>query len=251
MIIGYDYEVWYQYQLLQSINMELRTHPSMLITGSSGSGKSYALKYLIWNLLQECVSLYFCNFKKSADFQFLQNHSDYYTYLDCCNGLEKFYADFKQAQEQDIEFNGEFHILVFDEYPAFILATSMRDKKLAERYKVMISEILMSGRSYGYGVWLIMQRPDSRFFSDGARDNFQATISLGNFSIQAKTMLYPDAELPKRVYKAGEGICWIDGVGLKEIKFPLIRNMRKLEDEILHQLACVRPQGSTQAGGVV
>lgn len=236
MKIAYDYFLWYEYAVLQIILIELYSHPSLLITGSSGTGKSYALKYMMKNLLQEQVILYFCNFKKSADFQFLQKYSKYFTYLKCVEGLEGFYAEFKKVQEQNMEFKGYYHILVFDEFPAFILAISMQDKKLAERYKMMISEILMLGRSYGFGIWLVMQRPDSSLLANGARDNFHTTISLGNLSKEAKSMLYSGEELPQRVYKKGEGVCWIDGAGLKEIKFPKICDIQLLESDILNRL---------------
>lgn len=236
MDIGYDLSLWKQYGVQQKISMKLRSHPSLLLTGASASGKSYSLKFLINSLLSKPVDLTFCNFKKSEDFQFLHSMKLYYTYTDCAKGLEIFYNRFKELQNKEQEFTGRYYILVFDEFPAFILSTAMQDKKLSERYKAMISELLMLGRSYGFGVWLIMQRPDNAFFANGARDNFHTTISLGNLSKESKTMLYSGEELPDVVYKVGEGICWIDGIGLKQIKFPKIQNIQKLESTILNRL---------------
>lgn len=236
MIIAYDYVVWLLYRLKMTLVMDLRSHPSLLLTGSSGSGKSYALKYLLGKLLSHAVKLYFCNFKRSEDFRFLEGYKDYYTYTACVDGLQAFYDTFKERQNSGMEFDGTFHILVFDEFPAFILSETMKDKKTAERYKSIVSEILMLGRSYGFGIWLVMQRPDSAFLSNGARDNFHSTITLGNMSKETKTMLYSGEELPERVYQAGEGVCWIDGMGIKEIKFPRIRDMPSLEKRISSRL---------------
>lgn len=244
MNIGYDLELWKKYQVRNALSMDLRSHPSMLITGASGSGKSYGLKFLIKNLLFENMDLTFCNFKKSEDFQFLNSMESYYTYLDCSKGLEDFYNGFKELQDNEKEFTGIYHILIFDEFPAFILTLAMQDKKIADRYKAMISELLMLGRSYGYGVWLVMQRPDNAFFANGARDNFHSTLSLGRLSKESKTMLYAGEDLPDTVYKTGEGICWIEGIGLKQIKFPKIQNMQNLETKILNRLKSQRPQGS-------
>lgn len=244
MYIGYDLELWKRYGVRQNISMEIRSHPGLLLTGSSGSGKSYALKYLIHNLLISGQSdLTFCNFKKSEDFRFLHSMKSYYTYLDCAKGVDDFYNNFKKLQDKEDAFTGRYHILIFDEFPAFILSTAMQDKKLAERYKAMISELLMLGRSYGFGVWLVMQRPDNAFFANGARDNFHTTISLGNLSKESKSMLYSGEELPDTIYKVGEGICWIDGMGLRQIKYPKIQNLQKLESMILNRLD-QRPQGS-------
>lgn len=236
MRIGYDCHIWNDYALKQEIAVELRTHPHLLLTGASGSGKSYALKWLMANLLGEKVDLIFCNFKRSEDFRFLESYPYYFTYTKCAEGLQDFYEFFKLVQDSASEFSGEYHMLIFDEFPAFIMSTSMGDKKLAEQYKMMVAELLMLGRSYGFGVWLIMQRPDSLFLAHGARDNFHITISLGNISKETKGMLYSGEELPDRVYKVGEGIAWIDGVGLKEIKFPKISNMGKVEEQILQRL---------------
>lgn len=236
MKIGYDFQIWNEYALKQEMAVELTTHPHLLLTGASGSGKSYALKWLMADLLKANVDLFFCNFKRSEDFRFLEDYSRYFTYLDCASGLQEFFGIFKQAQAGIMEFSGEYHVLVFDEFPAFVMSTSMEDKKLAEQYKMMVAELLMLGRSYGFGVWLIMQRPDSLFLAHGARDNFHITISLGNISKETKGMLYSGEELPDRVYKVGEGIAWIDGLGLKEIKFPKISNMGKVEEQILQRL---------------
>ncbi|MCH5259541.1 MAG: hypothetical protein J1F18_07305 [Lachnospiraceae bacterium] len=236
MYIGYDYFFWNEYQEKIGIDIDLKSHPSLLLTGASGSGKSYALKWILKNLLKNQVNLTFCNFKKSDDFKFLNNFDRYYSYLGCEKGLAEFFQQFKERQTEDIEFNEKFSILVFDEYPAFILSTSITDKKLSEKYKTMISEILMLGRSYGFGIWLIMQRPDAAFLANGARDNFHSTISLGNLSKEAKSMLYGGEELPNHVYNFGEGVCWVDGIGFREIKFPKISNMALLEQNILSRL---------------
>lgn len=245
MIVSYDYKIWNTYRIKKTIEIDLFSHPSILITGSSGSGKSYALKFMMCKLLKNNVDLTFCNFKKSADFKFLGDFKKYYTYTDCVKGLMDFYSTFKEIQNREIEFDGKCHILIFDEFPAFVMSTTLEDKKQAQIYSMMISELLMLGRSYGCGVWLIMQRSDSSFLTNGARDNFQSTISLGNISKELKTMLYSGIDLPDRIYKVGEGICWIDGVGLKEVKFPKIKDMQNLENQILNRLGdCDRREAS-------
>ena len=237
LTIGYDYAMWTLYHLKMAVAIELRSHPSMLLTGSSGSGKSYALKYLLDKLLAYPVKLFFCNFKRSEDFRFLEGYEHYYTYTACADGLQAFYNAFKERQNSGIEFDGIFHILVWDEYPAFILyLETTKEKKAADTYKVILSELLMLGRAYGFGVMLLAQRPDSHLFPNGGRENFHSTITLGNMSKEAKSMLYSGEELPERVYRAGEGVCWIDGVGIKEIKFPRIRDMPSLEQRISSRL---------------
>ena len=83
-----------------------------------------------------------------------------------------------------------------------------------------------------------MQRPDSTFLANGARDNFQTTISLGNLSKEAKSMLYSGEELPNTIYAVGEGVCSIEGKGLTEIKYPNLNNeyLQKLNYSIQKEL---------------
>lgn len=220
MKIGLSLELLRDFNIVHPVLISLQQSPHLLLTGASGSGKSYALKILLAQLLREKAEIIFCNFKDSADFAFLRGSSRYFVYERCAEGLQEFYEKFKKRQNSGIEFDGRMTMLVFDEFPAFILSEALKDKKNAEQFKQRVSEILMLGRSYGFCIWLVMQRPDSTFLSNGARDNFQTTISLGNLSREAKLMLYSGEDLPDSIYKVGEGICYIDGKGLREIKYP-------------------------------
>ena len=238
MFFGINLKLFNKYNIQHKITADLKSHPHVLLTGASGSGKSYALKILIHSLLKEKAEMTFCNFKNSCDFKILKGYDKYFTYLDCTHGLKQFHEQFKTVQASDFEYSKTMNILIFDEYPAFIMSETLRDKKQADIYKQMIAELLMLGRSYGFGIWLVMQRPDSIFLANGARDNFQTTISLGNLSKEAKSMLYSGEDLPNTTYTVGEGICYIDGKGLLEIKYPHLNNeyMKKLNYSIQKEL---------------
>lgn len=244
LTLGYDYNIWKEYEIKQKIEVNLRSISSILLCGSSGSGKSYALKWILRNLLVSYdVEITFCNFKNSDDFKFLNGYHKYYTYLDCQEGLENYYNEFKQAQNQENEFSGKYHKLIFDEFPAYILSLEMLDKKTAGRSRSMINELLMLSRSYGYGVICIMQRPDSSVLGGtSGRDNFQSVMFYGTTSIESRKMLFSGFELPKddngnyKTYSTGSGLCLIDGSGLHEVMVPKILDMKGLEREILDRL---------------
>ena len=77
MVIGYNLSLWQEYKIKQDIDVPLHSHPSLLLTGASGSGKSYALKYLLGKLLSiHDADLTFCNFKQSEDFRFLEEYGE-------------------------------------------------------------------------------------------------------------------------------------------------------------------------------
>mgnify|MGYP000429378989 CR=1 FL=1 len=84
------------------ILLKLETHPHALITGSSGSGKSYALMYLIGNLLQENpdIELYVLDFKYSDDFEFLTGCEHYFKGDECYDGVMEYYDKFSKRRKK-------------------------------------------------------------------------------------------------------------------------------------------------------
>lgn len=238
MKIGYDLKVWQAYNLKQSIEINPVTHTHCLICGSTGSGKSYALKWLLRNLVTtEKVKLTFLNFKNSSDLKFMKGKIDYYTVNDCLKGFDDYYNQFKETQKKAEEYNGILHILIFDEYPAFLSYLSTIDKKKFAEIQTKMSELLMLARSYGFGVWIVMQRPDAKWLPDGARDNIHTIISVGNLSKEGKQMLFSGYDLEDIEFSVGEGMVRRDAVGLKYVKYPRILDTAALEREILENLS--------------
>lgn len=212
------------------LQLDVKTHCHALITGSSGSGKSYALLYLLGCLLQDMpeMELYFCDFKNSEDFAFLKGcYPHYYSGNDCYEGVMAYYESFSNARAAGKAVRR--HILIFDEYPAFLNYLTGRDKqektKKAGDSLGAVSEILMLGRGIGYGAWVVTQRADASLFANGARDNFMVVVGLGRMSREQKGMVFAGEEIPDKIYHQGEGCLLADGHPLYEIAIPKIRNM--------------------------
>lgn len=231
MVWAYDRATAYDFQMKLPVESGIDSHPHALLTGSSGSGKSVALLFLLGKRLQAdpdtCV--YVCDFKNSSDFRFLakSNYPYYFAGDDCVRGVKKFYERFNAARQ-----SGETvrrFLLVFDEYPAFISRLQMQDKqektKKAGEVLNMVSEILMLGRGIGFGVWIVTQRADASLFSGGSRDNFMVLLALGRLSREQKGMLFSGEELPDRVYQPGEGVILLDGREVEEVKIPWITDV--------------------------
>jgi len=211
------------------LHISEETHCHALITGSSGSGKSYALLYLIGTLLKSCpqIDIYFCDFKNSEDFAFLEGYLHYYSGDNCYKGVLAYYSSFCEARQN--RKTARRHILVFDEYPAFINYLTSKDKneKTKKAMDVLnaVAEILMLGRGIQYGVWIVTQRADASLFANGARDNFMIVLGLGRMSKEQKGMIFAGEELPDKIFGLGEGMLLADGYAIKEIKIPKINNM--------------------------
>lgn len=211
------------------LNLDVKTHSNALITGSSGSGKSYALLNLLGNLLQSnpqtVVTL--CDFKNSEDFEFLKGYHNYYSGNDCYQGIMNYYESFSNARIQGK--NRIRHLLIADEYPALLnyLQTVDKSSKTKKAGDILgsIAEILMLGRGIQYGVWIITQRADASLFANGARDNFMIILGLGRMSKEQKSMIFSGEDIPDKVYRQGEGCLLADGHPLYEVAFPKIQNI--------------------------
>ncbi len=211
------------------LRLDIRTHPHLLMTGSSGTGKSTALAFLLGKLLQSHpdIVVYFCDFKNSEDFSFLSGYEHYYAGEQCYEGVTDFYERFTEARKN--RDTSKRYILIFDEYPAFLSYTQGKDKmnktKQANEGLSIISETLMLGRGIGFCVWILVQRADASLFANGARDNFMVLAALGRLSKEQKGMIFPGEDIPERIFGVGEGLLLADGFPLMEIKYPVINDV--------------------------
>lgn len=222
--------------------LDIKTHCHALITGASGSGKSYALLYLLGKLLQDSPQtvITFCDFKNSEDFEFLKGNPHYYSGNDCYEGIMKYYDSFCNARIQGK--NKIRHLLIVDEYPAMINYLSTKDKQDKTKKAVdilsAVAEILMLGRGIMFGIWIITQRPDSYMFEKGTRENFMIICALlgGRFSKEQKAMIADGEDIPERIYGIGEGIIISDGNPIREVAYPKIKNIVDWKKHIIEVL---------------
>lgn len=235
MKFGYMLEEYKKRNEKIGLSVSVESHPHMIVTGASGSGKSNAITWLLSQYIQTVpANVSICDFKGGSEWNFLQNQPQYYGQNNCIEGIRKYYKEFKQAKDTD----EIYHLLVIDEYPAFISYLNTQDKlnktKICLEIQSMIFEILALGRSMKYAIWIISQRPDANLFINGSRDNFMITIALGNISKEHKNMLFTGYDIPeKNIYSAGEGIAYIDGIGVVEVKYPFLKDINVWKNQIL------------------
>ena len=210
-------------------HLPIESHPHLLLTGGSGSGKSYALFNIISDVVlsENNLKLYLADFKNSSDFRYLEGYPFYYHGDSAYEGIMQYYESFTKARQNGN--NTKRHILIIDEYPSLISYMTLKDKtdktKKANDILSAIGEILMQGRGLNFGIWLTTQRADASLFANGSRDNFHVIIALGNLSKEQKSMLFSDIEIPSKIYQQGEGIILANGFGVKEIIFPYMKNL--------------------------
>lgn len=223
MKYGFIRRNWMDEGVRMDYRLDFSDHMHLLLTGSSGSGKSYALLYLIGMLIKDGIrDVTLCDYKNSEEFRFLNGYPQYYPGDNAYQGIKAYYDEFQKARQRG-SVNG-YHVLAVDEYPSMLNYLQMIDKrdksKLAFELQSMISEMLMLGRGLGYGVWITTQRADASLFANGSRDNFQVICALGRLSKEQRQMLFSGEDVPDTIFGKGEGLLLADGKELVEIKIP-------------------------------
>lgn len=207
------------------IQWNVGAFPHMVIFGSTGSGKTYALRLILGKIALHIphAELTICDFKGDDDFSFLNGSPSFYRFMEVSNGLESFLNILKSRQSGADKSTPQF--LIFDEYAAFL--TSL-DKKSAETAKQAMSSLLMLGRSFNLHVVISQQRLDAKYF-DNARDNFSVVIGMGRISKESIDMMFSDfKDEVNRNKQRGEGTLLL-GSDLFDILIPTVRNPKKLE----------------------
>mgnify|MGYP003289011031 CR=1 FL=1 len=230
LLIGFRYREWKENKALP-VRISLKTHPHLLLSGSSGSGKSYALTMYIFQFMYKCAQydIWLGDFKNSGRYEFVKKVQN--AYYAVGNGVEVMVDDYYQLfcdVRDGIKTISKNQILILDEYMAWMQMLEMTDKKKEDKYKNIIGTLLMMGRDVKgvtFGVIIVVQRPDAVLFPKGARDNFMTAVALGTLSAEAKTMLTDQTgSIPATVYGRGEGVARIDGSDepVTEIMIPKI-----------------------------
>ena len=205
----------------------------MLIIGGTGSGKSYFILSLITALLRSNAVLSIID-PKNADLADLATvmpdvYSDKDEIIKCLTQFEEDMINQSEAMKQHPNYKtGEDysylglppHFLIFDEFVAFM---AMLDRKQSDAVGSSMMRIAMLGRQAGYFLILACQRPDSKYFGDGVRDQFNFRVALGRVSDLGYTMAF--GETDKEFFlKDIKGRGYVDaGVGvISEFYTPLV-----------------------------
>lgn len=213
---------------------------NLLVVGATGTGKTVAIKTILGKIAQHQPNptfFWILDFK-CLDFKAYTHLPHYYAYTDCVQGLEDYYAAFKEAQASGVA--GEPQYLVLDEWGSLI--TSL-PKKEAERCKTLMAELIALGRAYKFIPIIGMQRCDASYFTDGARDNFQVRLALGNLSPEGRRMVFPDNVEQITNCRKREGHLYIDGIGVEKVKMADIADLDALDASILAAMPKITATG--------
>lgn len=232
--LGYDLDSWNLFGEMEEINVDIseKNNSHIMLTGASGSGKSYAENRLLAELiLAEPESLiYFADFKFDDDFSHLRTCKKYYGYEKALEAMNLVYETMHRRQSLE-EMERRRVTLFFDEYVANILAIQNVDSKKANKEKAKMSELLMLSRSMNIRIVTTCQRPDASVFPNGARMNCAINMILGSADRTTYEMLMPEYidQIKGRTFGIGEGVVLLHGSVLRFIKIPTVRDEARMK----------------------
>jgi adenylate kinase family enzyme len=216
-----------KYGLLYWIKWQYELHPNLAILGNSGSGKSMLIRLIAAKaVLIPDSRLWVCDYKNEL---LSTAEPRYWGYTDVIHGLENFKKIFEKRLTGEDKSNS-FCLLIIDEYPAWLASM---DKKQAEEVKKDMARLLFMVRSKNMHIVLGAQRCMAENFSFGARDCLNS-VFLGSPSKESlhSFMSAEDAKIIKPCGR-GAGYMAFDGLPIKAITVPVVRDFEKLEQAII------------------
>lgn len=202
-----------------------------IIVGGSGSGKSTFLLYFIYSIKKSMpCELTICDFKNSGELKGITPH--YAEFEDCIKEIRLFYEAFVRTPEGG---NGVNKFLIIDEIAGLLTHLSMtkEGKQTADEIRMIMSSILMLGRSRRCFLILSMQRYTASIFpsASGSADNFGISIGLGNLTVDGRRGLFAGEHFPEEEqlsFGTGRGIILVEGSPLRGLQMPNLDKQKLL-----------------------
>lgn len=226
-----DKEIYERYGIIKRISLDLDQNPHTMIFGATNSGKTHLTKLLLAHIISSySPEVYVCTLK-DQDYEFLEGKNHYYTYQNYGEGITSFYERFQTRLQKEETIHPRC-VLLLDEYNNFI--NSISDRKIQEKYKEMVSNLVHMARSYCMNVILAAQRVDISVIGT-CRESITCRIGLSVLSKQTVEMAFGDfSDTIKEFGGQGDGYLYIEGQMSVPVRIlvPSIRQPERLETVI-------------------
>ena len=190
--IGYCRESW-KNGMKRPFFWDTDKVPHLLISGSTGGGKTVLAQLIVKQLLEGQKDITICDFKAGGDWDGIVDN--YAEYTGCDELLNSFYVSFEDTIKNTRK---EERYLIFDEFSSFALNKDSREFK---GLMAKIGHIAFMGRSFGYKLIFISQQFSSKTIDTAIREQFGIRIFMGStISSESAGMLFPNCEINKSVH---------------------------------------------------
>lgn len=223
-------------EVYDEFKLDLSKNFSTLISGVSGSGKSYLAYYLITRYLAKTINgqhpdLYLVDPKQSDLYilcrqTFLPNRRYGHTNADAFRIVREFKAELDRRQAEYSEkatigstmlnLGAEPALLVIDEYASLVAGM---DKKQRAEFEAMVAIVAQKGRQLSMGVWVLMQKPLAELIPTNVREQLVNRVCMGTPSSSSAEMLFGTRDVPT-VSGIGVGLYSLDGTTVQTFEAP-------------------------------
>lgn len=203
------------------VSIDLRDNPHILITGGTGSGKSYYANQIVLQALIKGYQVSILDYKRS--YQVYRKHCQVaFTVEDIHSLLSATIEELHKRQEEmdsilesnpnalAIEHGYPVHLVVFEEYLA--LVNSGADKKVLADIEKKILEITTTGRALGIHILMIMQQSSATTVSTSIRANLSCKLVFGSAPKSILETTFGIGSVPSisTKFEKGEGLGTFD-----------------------------------------
>lgn len=200
-------------EIYKGFEINLRNNYSMLLSGASGSGKSYFTYFFLTRFISQTLEgkhaqLYVIDPKQSDLYKLSRtaglpeemygtSNSEAFqiirAYLAEMNRRMALYDQSTAFDRVAIDIGIPPTLLIIEEYSSLIASLDNKERKDFEN---MVAIIAQKARSLSMGLLLVMQQPRSDSLSTNIREQLSNSIFLGNPSREAAGMMFGTTEIP-------------------------------------------------------
>lgn len=207
------------------VNIDLSKTPHMLISGLTGSGKSYSLYHLMFSLILKGHDLFIVDRKQvltklgsiiGDDRVADENPKESDQIFELVERVENIMNERQEILKNDDKYKDDVEAgfksanwknicLVIDELGALTqdLAALKKDKR--DRFYSALGNIAMKGRSTGVSLMISLQQANAQSFNGtGIRDQLSFKMVLGNSDRQTREILFSSQDISDVKLKPGQ-----------------------------------------------
>ncbi|VQX83346.1 FtsK/SpoIIIE protein [Streptococcus pneumoniae] len=225
-------------QIYDDFIIDLRKNYSLLVSGSSGAGKSYSTYFIISRFISQtvcgrhakifvidpkCSDIYkLCQLSGMPVGNYGTSNEDAFRivrqYINEMNRRMEIYNKSDLFDSIGIDLGLPPLLLIIEEYSS--LVASM-DSKAKKDFENMVAIVAQKSRSLSMGVCIVMQQPRADSLSTNIREQLAHTIFLGVPTRESSQMMFGTTDVPKVQKGKGVGLYSTEREPPKEFQAPI------------------------------
>lgn len=218
---------------LGNVLIEWKRTPHLLCTGITQSGKTSAIKQLMYLLVSQGVRILYLDPKNDVELRMYcsKYKIEYYSEIDTIeNALQGAEKEMRIRQKcldvkglEEAEFDSAIYVF-FDELISY--GELVGHKRYKDNIISCISSLITQGAGKMVYFGAILQRADVSYLPGAIRDNLGIRIAMGRQTETAYSMIFPDCNNVRNLrFEKGTGLIYREGIDSrpKELIVPYIK----------------------------